>query len=48
MVAQQPRFSLALFFDGGWRQLQLREVTDGAVRQDGPEAVVDELGHLFA
>jgi hypothetical protein len=23
-------------------------MTDGAVRQDGPKLVVDELGHLFA
>jgi hypothetical protein len=48
MVAQQTRLSLALFLDGCGRQLQLGQVAHQAVGQNGPETVVDELGHFFS
>jgi hypothetical protein len=48
VVAQQVGLPEAFVLDSCRRELELREVPDGTVRENVPEPVVDELGHLFA
>ena len=43
MVTEESGLAFALFFHRGWRELKVREMRDGAVRQNGPKMVVNEL-----
>ena len=47
MVAKDAWLAIALVLDCGRGENEV-EVSDLAVGQDGPELVVDELGHLFS
>ena len=48
VVAEETRFSIAFVLDSCRRELQGWLVTDELVREDNPEAAVNELGHFRA
>jgi hypothetical protein len=48
MVARKPGFAVTFIFDGCRGKLQGWNVTHPVIRQDSPELVLDELGHLFS
>ena len=48
VVAQQAGLAVAFFLDGGWGEHEVLHVSDLVVGQDGPKAVLDELGHLLS
>ena len=48
MVAEQSGLAFTFLLDGGRGQHQVLLVSDQVIGQDGPEPVLDELGHFFA
>ena len=48
VVTEESGLAFALFFHHGGRELKVREMRDGTVRQNGPKTVVNELRHFFA
>jgi hypothetical protein len=47
MVTEDVGLPFPFFLDSCGKELQMGQVADQAVGEDGPEAAFDELGHLF-
>ena len=48
VVAEQSGLAFTFLLDGGRGQHQVLLVSDQVIGQDGPEPVLDELGHFLA
>ena len=48
VVAEESGLAFMLFLHHGRRELKVREMCDGAVGQNGPKTVVNELLHFLA
>ena len=48
VVTQQAGPADTFVLDSGWGKHEISEVSHKIIRQDNPEAVLDELGHFLA